>query len=329
MNTELQAPGLTADWLSGWMAAIGAAVLLPGLRLRWTEDVVPFAVFEWDGDDIAGALAEAMPTPESIRESVIAQERSGCMTFTGTVTIAAYRERAAVERRTHSVHLASSVSDLKRDDPPKKGRKKKGQEGIEAAVGTQGKDDEPGETTESAADKKEKLLLEHGPFDPPSQGKDSRWSKMNACTIDLHARKGDLKDRLLASFNGHGERFQGDGLGFDSRRLPAGVQADGKPSEVCVDPVIELLCFSSLALFPVRGDGRRRIVQRGWTNAPSRPHSFSWSAWRPALDRWAIDAFLDVADHTEDGVIARYGVIPYRTSAKQDIRRAYFSERLS
>jgi len=327
MSTELQAPGLTADWLSGWMAAIGATVLIPGLRLRWTEDVVPFAVFEWDGDDIAGALAEAMPTPESIKESVIAQDRSGCKKFTGAVTIDAYRERAAIERRTpHSFHLASSVSDLQRDRKPKK---KKGQAEIETAADAQGNDDESGDTTKSAADKEKKPTLEHGPFDPPSQGKDSRWSKMKACTIDLHTREGNLKDHLLASFNGHGERFQGDGLGFDPRRLPAGVQADGKPSEVYVDPVIELLCFSSLALFPVRGDGRCRIVQRGWTDAPSQRHSFSWSAWRPALDRWAIDAFLDVSDRTEDTVIARYGVIPYQTSAKQDIRRAYFGERLS
>ena len=31
-----EAPGLPADWLNGWLAAIGVTVLIPGARLRWT-----------------------------------------------------------------------------------------------------------------------------------------------------------------------------------------------------------------------------------------------------------------------------------------------------
>jgi hypothetical protein len=63
--------------------------------------------------------------------------------------------------------------------------------------------------------------------------------------------------------------------------------------DVYADPVVELLTFAALLLFPVRGNGRR-IRQRLWTDNSTRRGAFQWIAWRPALDRWGIDALLDL-----------------------------------
>ena len=58
-----EAPGLPADWLNGWLAAIGVTVLIPGARLCWTDDGVPSAVFETDEPvDLAKVVADALPT---------------------------------------------------------------------------------------------------------------------------------------------------------------------------------------------------------------------------------------------------------------------------
>jgi len=54
-----------ADWPNGWLAAIGATTILPGLRLSWTDDRPARAVLHWDDDtDLAAKLADAIPSPE-------------------------------------------------------------------------------------------------------------------------------------------------------------------------------------------------------------------------------------------------------------------------
>ncbi|HVX16867.1 MAG TPA: hypothetical protein VHA73_02455 [Acidimicrobiales bacterium] len=66
-------PGLPAEWLNGWLAALGATVAVPGMTLRWTDDAEPVAVLALDGDvDPAEALADAWPTPEWIEGLPIA-----------------------------------------------------------------------------------------------------------------------------------------------------------------------------------------------------------------------------------------------------------------
>jgi len=52
---DLLAPGLTADWLNAWLAAIGVTVLVPGIRLGWSADPLPVAHFDIPvGDVVAG-----------------------------------------------------------------------------------------------------------------------------------------------------------------------------------------------------------------------------------------------------------------------------------
>src|SRR5690606_20031620 len=112
-----------------------------------------------------------------------------------------------------------------------------------------------------------------------------------------------------------------------------------------VDPVVECLCFFGLWLFPMGGTGRL-ARQRGWVGPPYRRHAFLWPAWSPALDRWAIDALLDLVHRAvpagpldsgrklspalrRAGVTTLYGSVPYRSLGSNDTTRGYAGERVA
>lgn len=284
-----EAPGLPADWLNGWLAAIGVTMLVLGVRVRWADAGIPFAVFETDQSvDLAELVAEALPTPESLAHSVIARRLPGTEhDFNRNVTLEAFRERAVVERRAGGGILAASVSDL------------------------------------SAEPKSDDLA--HGAFDLPAPRGETLWSRAVACAKALGAT--DIVERVRGTLSGSGQREKLNGLGFDARRLPGGMHPASEVG-VFADPVVELLVFSALSLFPVRGDGRR-IRQRLWTDSNTRRGAFQWIAWRPALDRWGIDALLDQPPQSSRRLtLAKYQVVPYQLSDPND-RRAYFAERVS
>ena len=283
-----QAPGLPADWLNGWLAAIGVTTLVPAARLRWADTGVPFAVFETDQSvDLAEMVAEGLPTPEVLAHSVIARKLPGTEhDFDRNVTIEAFRERAVVERRAGGGILAASVSDL------------------------------------SAEQKLDDLA--HGAFDLPAPRGETLWSRATACAQALATV--DIVEGVRGTLSGSGLRKKLNGLGFDARRLPSGMHPISEVG-VFADPVAELLVFSALPLFPVRGDGRR-IRQRLWTDSNTRRGAFQWIAWRPALDRWGIDALLDQPPQISRSLtLAKYQVVPYQLSDPND-RRAYFAERV-
>jgi hypothetical protein len=282
-----EAPGLPAEWLNGWLAAIGVTVLVPGARLRWTDDGVPSAVFQTDQSvDLPKVVADALPTPEALACSAIARRLPGMEhDFSRNVTLAAFRERAVVERRAGGGILAASVSDLNADLKPDN--------------------------------------LEHGAFDPPAPRGETLWSRATACAQALATA--DIAQRVRDTFSGSGRRETLNGLGFDARRFPAGMHA---ARDVYADPVVELLAFAALPLFPTRGDGRL-VRQRLWTDSSTRRGAFQWIAWRPALDRWGTDALLDLPPRDLGGLtIAKYRVIPYQPAARADTTRAYFAERI-
>jgi hypothetical protein len=283
-----EAPGLPADWLNGWLAAIGVTVLVPGSRLRWADRMIPFAVFETeDAADLAKLVAAALPPPETLARSPIARTLPGTEhEFSRNVTLAAFRERAGVERRTGDGILAASVSDLSADARPDN--------------------------------------LEHGAFDVPVPRGVTLLERAAACAGKL--ARADIAQRVRDTLSGWGRREELNGLGFDARRIPGGMHPAALVG-VYADPVVELLVFSALPLFPVRGDGRR-VRQRLWTDSNTRRGALHWTAWRPALDRWAIDALLDLPSRDLGSLtLARYQVVPYQLSDPND-RRAYFAERV-
>jgi hypothetical protein len=274
------------------LAAIGATVLVPGLHLGWADEAVPFAVFESDeAIDVVDAIARALPTADSLARSTIALTRPDAHhTFDRHVTLDAYRERAALERCEGSGHVAAAVSDLR----------------VDANLGD----------------------LERGAFypaAPPTTG--PLWKRVELCVRKVPI--GQRESRVAASLLALGQREEVNGIGFDPRRLAGGVHDQHTTlGKKYADPVIELMVFAALVLFPTRGDGRK-IRQRGWRGARSERGGFEWCAWRPSLDRWAIDALLDVdAKLSQELVLARYRVVPYQKSGSSDLTRAYFAERI-
>jgi len=179
--------GLPTDWLNGWLAAIGVTVLVPGVRLCWTDDGVPSAVFETAQPvDLPKVVADALPTPETLARSAIARRLPGTEhDFGRNVTLAAFRERAVLERRAGEGILAALVSDLRADLKPDN--------------------------------------LEHGAFDPPAPRGETLWSRATACAQALATA--DIAQRVRDTFNGSGRRETLNGLGFDARRFPAGMHA--------------------------------------------------------------------------------------------------------
>jgi hypothetical protein len=108
-----------------------------------------------------------------------------------------------------------------------------------------------------------------------------------------------------------------------------------------VDPVIEVLAFYGLALFPVRGNGIAERT-RGWArragHQPSRPgrrtpEAFTWASWPQPLDHWGIDALLATiysrrGRHDTLDLVNQYAAVAYRTVAS-DKTRALASRRVT
>lgn len=282
-----EAPGLTGEWLNGWLAALGITVLLDDARLCWTGDAAPHAVIEHDAPELAAHLAAALPAGVDLARRVIARAHPDTdQPFPRNVPLASYAQRAALARRRDDWTLSSSVTDLGGDDG--------------------------------------KGLAAHGPFDPPAPRGETLHDRVLRCRDAL----GDgVAEWVSDSLNGVGRRIKANGLGFDHRRLQASADAPA----TFVDPVVELLAFYGLAFFPVRGTGQRGVA-RGWTAGPLTRGAFTWPVWRPSLDRWAIDALLDILASTPVrarllGVTEAYATVPYAPKATSDVTRAYASER--
>lgn len=106
---ELRSPGLRANWLNAWLAALGVTVLVDGARLRWTKDAVPIAVLEvTSAADVAVAVAEALPGLDQLRALAIARPHLEMW----RVQRERYRTAAAVARSRRDFSLAVSLTDL-------------------------------------------------------------------------------------------------------------------------------------------------------------------------------------------------------------------------
>lgn len=123
-----QAPGLTADWLNGWLAAVGITVLLGEARLGWTDAPSPSAQIWFDGS-LCEAIASVLPSVGELDNLCIARDLPGAQHSMGrNVTHEVFRERARIARARFDCSLEVTLTDL-------------------------------------AVDKN--LILAHGPLDPP------------------------------------------------------------------------------------------------------------------------------------------------------------------
>ena len=102
--------GLHADWLNGWLAAVGVTVLVDGARLGWADSRRPVALLSSaDGSgDIIELLAQQFPDVQTLERLAIANPGAR---FPRTVLPSIYRTSAdSLEAGDFS--LTSSVTDL-------------------------------------------------------------------------------------------------------------------------------------------------------------------------------------------------------------------------
>lgn len=311
---ELQARGLPASWLNGWLAGVGATVLVPDLRLAWTDDPVPLPVLHLrGGHDVAEAIAEALPNLEDLGHLAIARHRPDAPELPRKATLDAFRSRVelvqsgALGAGDRSLELSmTDLYDLRSDEVP------------------------------------------HAPFDPPVPKGVTLYERVVACRKAIEGL-GHSDQVVKASLLGRGQRVQTNGLGFDYRRSADSVHAD---SERHTDPVVEFLAFFGLHLFPFRGNAhvKQQPRQRGFSDRASRRHAFRWPCWTEPLDTWAVDALLDrfhadcprlSAKQPEDhwdrhavatlrrlGIHGVYGSVYQEPRGQADSYRAFASERL-
>ena len=180
----------------------------------------------------------------------------------------------------------------------------------------------------------------HAPFDPSGPGP-TKW--LHHRLLKIHELIGQVsEERLRDSLDGRAKRVKNNGLGFDSTRL--GSLADA--SDPWIEPVIELLAFFGLAVFPVRGRGVDRRLgrngdpgerQRGWKKEPGSNESrrFVWPAWQQPLAAAGVDALLDVWRPFSGkqawgvlGIHAGWRSVEYEARSKADPTRGIGSEML-
>ncbi len=294
MMREESAAGLTLDWLNAWLAAVGVTVLAPDVRLRWTSDVVPSACFVLPPD--------SPPLPELVGGALPSVDDLSMLAIArGTADAGELTRKVSLEVYVERAGLARQLNDTSLSSTLTD---------LVAELPNDG--------------------LPHSPFDPPAPQGITLWQRVLSCREAIRDPAVDVDATLC----GRGRRIASNGLGFDARRLVAGVR--GREAPLRVDPVMEVLAFCGLALFPFRGNGEKASA-RGWSGPAGRRGSFQWCAWSPPLDRWAIDALLDMvgqapasaAAASRLGITGWYRTVPYQRRGAADATRAYGAERAS
>ena len=297
---EKVCPGLPADWLNSWLAAVGITVLDSRIKLGWTDGPSPAAVLSVEGNmDPIDALVVAWPDKDRLDDMPLkANWRNFERSMERKIPVEIFQNRISnSEARSHpdSWTLSSTVTDLFVDRDGNLG---------------------------------------HGPLDPPGPGT-IKW--LHHRLVKTHGYIKISNERVSATLGGYGERVADNGLGFDLTRITS--QAD--ESRKMVDPIIEVLAFFGLFLFPVRGDGVDLRIpgspsfassrQRGWER---RPRVFRWPAWRQLLTLNGIDALLDVWSPDEPskwkelGVHAGWRTVEYMSRSSSDPTTGFGTQRL-
>lgn len=286
---ERTCPGLPAEWVNAWLAAIGIVSLVPGSRLRWSDEASPVAVISWPQDDeLEELLAEELLTQADLDALPIARSLGELRRIDLTLSPADFSERAEEARASELGWALSSFY------------------------------------TDALIDKGEQRV-DKGPFLPGMQSKvntpHDRLTKIVAAMADSSIRD---------SLDGVAQRSQQNGLGFDLTRI--GSLADD--TDIWIDPVVELLAFSGLRLFPVRGNGANRVNQRGWSGNRTSVGGFEWPAWSEPLDVEAVDALLDLfwsgsrQPAVRSLITGVWGTVPFAGVGSADSRRGFGSKRV-
>ena len=299
MTVERECPGVPADWINGWLAAVGATVLDSRIRLRWTTDDIPLAVLVGDGVDPIDAILESWPSAQALREMPIAEgwRRAGSMKR--NVPVDLFQERAKLARGgPYAWTLSSTMTDLQID---------------------------------------EKGCVEHGPFDASGPGT-VKWLHHRLMRLHERVEPSEerLLDSLSGRADReqtNGLAFDQTRLGSLADKTDPRVDP---VIEVCAFFGLAVLPVrGDGGDRRQKGSLLTGTRQRGWyrSEQPS-DHFFAWPAWRQPLDHAGIDALLDVwrprrkAGWALLGIHAGWRSLAYMSRDRADPTKAYGAHRL-
>ena len=295
---EVTCPGLPASWLNAWLAAVGATVLDPRIRLRWTTEKTPTAVLCAEDVDPVAALAASWPDEEVLADMAIAERWHDTPRLPRRVSVDAFVARARATRgHPHSWTLSSTMTDLCLNE---------NREVTHARF-------DPGVPRGYVMH--HRLVQVHNLVDPaPTRLMDSligraTRAESNGLGFDL-TRMGSQSDASGMAVDPVVEVLAFFGLAL----LP--VRGAGTDRSV-------------------RGSSHSIAVQRGWRRMPgNRRERFMWPSWEPPLDRAAIDALLDIWEPDKKTVWPRVGIhaawqsVEFQGRSDRDPTRGFGAERL-
>lgn len=300
---SLDCPGLSADSVLAWLAAVGATVLDKRLRLCWTTDATPVAVLS--SNDVAPleALLDAWPERALLDDMPIAERWRQADAIGRKVSVESFRERARMARKhPYSWTLSSTMTDL--------------------SISGNGE-------------------VAHGPFDPSGPGTikwlHHRLLKLHK-TLDPSAER--LRDSLLgqaARVQDNGLGFDHARLGSLADKTEMWTDP---VVETLAFFGLALLPVRGNGFDERLGRRSPKDAprQRGWRSFDSSAaRDFAWPAWRRPLDSAGIDALLDAwrpnglnrkTGWGLLGIHAAWRSVAYKAQSSSDATKAYGSERL-
>ena len=260
--TDFECPGLPADWINGWLAAVGVTVLDGRVRLRWSADDTPVAVLSAAEIDPIDAIVQSWPDTAVLTDMPIARDwRQTNQPMERKVHVDVFRQRARMARQhLHSWTLSSTMTDLQ---------------------------------VEKQGD------VEHAPFDPSGPGT-TKW--LHDRLMGLHRLADLSAERVQDSLTGRAVRAQHNGLGFDHSRLGSLADQTKNWVDPIVEvltffglAILPMRAGGVDRRLAPRADGKP--LQRGWRRSQGlgeETRRFAWPAWAQPLDCHGIDALLDV-----------------------------------
>ena len=297
--TETICPGLPADWVNAWLAAVGATRLEPKLRLRWTLDGVPRAVLCADDADPVRLLADAWPTRRTLQELPVAETWGNTSPVRRKVSVEDFAMRARAARSdSFSWTLSSTLTDLD--------------------VSASGE-------------------VSHAPFDPAGPGT-IKWLHHRLVKVHGHVdptvtRMADSLRGTSSRVKDNGLGFDITRLASQADKTAKWVDP---VIEVLAFFGLALLPVRGAGtdgrINKSAGSSSR---QRGWRrlSAGRSMRSFVWPAWTEPLDFDGIDALLDIWEWRDRSRWSRVAVhggwhsVRYQKRGAGDTTRGYGSER--
>lgn len=302
--------GLQADWINAWLAAVGATVLVPGLRLSWTTDALPIAVLEHSDKEPTDVVVKSWPTDERLQDMPLAD-------------INLYRRYTNDKiKETRKVLVDNYIKAVKRT------RKHQDTWTLTSTM------------TDLAVQQNGEV--ENGLFDPAAPGT-TKW--LHHRLTKTHGQVLDPGTQIEASFDGRPCLKENNGLGFDIARI-----RDGKNLVDPVIETLAFFGLALLPVRGDGVRTRNpRSRQRGWQIGGGKEFVWpAWSqpldqaGIDALLDAWHNSWRFKQANKegkrawkTNDqdwkllGIHAAWHTTRYMTSATADPTRGYGSRRLN